>query len=513
MGLFSLASEQPWLPALLVAVPYVIYKIQAYRKLSAFKGPPGSGWFELWHITAWLGNNSHLKFKEVCDKYGVIARVGPNDLVTSSREVLSQVNAVRSPYTRTRWSARMARTRNGVDNILSEMNEEIHVRKRHQMAPGYSGKENRELESTMDVYIAKFIHLIRSRYLSTPYHVTPFDIGEKTQFLAVDVINGIGLGESLGDLDNDEDRFEYVKQMRLGVRINSILTSFGFTWVQEIPWIARRLQPKEEDAIGLGRVLRHCRVRIQERVKRGLSERSDMLASFARHGLTTEDLVNEVIIQLIAGADTTSTAIRCLILHVLTHPPVYKKLQDEVDSAVAAGKAPAAPGIITEAAARSLPYLQACIKESLRIHPPLTTTLPKRVPDSGDTVMVDGKPVFLPPGTNVGYSVYALHRDKRTYGEDVDEFRPERWLLEKDEARLLAMNKTHDMIFGYGRYQCLGKPIAQMEISKAIFELMRNFELSLARPENPWKQENVLGLFFHEDLLVHAVDRVQGVTA
>src|SRR5512138_453713 len=43
MGLFSLASEQPWLPALLVAVPYVIYKIQAYRKLSAFKGPPGSG--------------------------------------------------------------------------------------------------------------------------------------------------------------------------------------------------------------------------------------------------------------------------------------------------------------------------------------------------------------------------------------------------------------------------------------------------------------------------------------
>ncbi|KAL2272065.1 hypothetical protein VTJ83DRAFT_1436 [Remersonia thermophila] len=392
----------------------------------------------------------------------------------------------------------MSRTQNGVDHILSEMNEQIHVRKRHQMAPGYSGKDNPELESTMDVYIAKFVHLVRSRYLSTPYCAKSFDIGEKAQFLAVDVINAIGLGELLGDLDNDEDWFEYVKQMRIGLRINRILTSFGFTW---------------RTPSGLGRVLRHCRVRIQERAKSGLREQSDMLTSFVRHGLTPEDLVHEVILQLIAGADTTSTAIRCVILHLLTHPPVYKKLQDEVDAAVAAGKAPTPPRIITAAEAKSLPYLQACIKESMRIHPPITSTFPKRVPDSGNTVIVDGKSVFLPPGTNVGYSVYALHRDRRTYGEDVDEFRPECWLLGKDQARLSAMNKTHDTTFGYGRYQCLGKPIAEMEISKAIFELMRNFDLSLARPENPWKQENVLGLFFHEDLLVHAVDRVQGATA
>jgi cytochrome P450 len=85
--------------------------------------------------------------------------------------------------------------------------------------------------------------------------------------------------------------------------------------------------------------------------------------------------------------------------------------------------------------------------------------------------MVDGKPVFLPGGTNISYAVWPLHLDKRVYGEDAEEFRPERWLLEKDEAKLAVMHRTHDLIFGYGKYQCLGRPVALMEINKAIFEV------------------------------------------
>jgi hypothetical protein len=48
---------------------------------------------------------------------------------------------------------------------------------------------------------------------------------------------------------------------------------------------------------------------------------------------------------------------------------------------------------------------------------------------------------------------------------------PERWLLEKDEKKMSEMNRTHELIFGYGKYQCLGKPIALMEISKVVFEV------------------------------------------
>jgi cytochrome P450 len=323
----------------------------------------------------------------------------------------------------------------------------------------------------MDIYIEKFIHLIRSKYLSSPNLAKPFDIGEKVQYLAVDVINGVGLGESLGDLDADNDQYQYIKGTDVGIKLGVVLSSLGILPFMQSPWIGRIIGPSESDQVGFGRVLRHVRTRIEARLKQGTDNRSDMLASFVRHGLTIDELVREVLLQIIAGADTTSTGIRSILLYLLTHPRVYAKLQAEVDAAVASGKAPPAPGIISDVEAKDLPYLQACIKEGMRVHPPAGGPFPKRVPDGGDTVMVDGKPVFLPGGTHISYAVWPLHLDKRVYGEDAEEFRPERWLLEKDEAKLAAMHRTHDLIFGYGKYQCLGKPVALMEINKAIFEV------------------------------------------
>lgn len=313
--------------------------------------------------------------------------------------------------------------------------------------------------------------MIRSKYLSGPDLARSFDIGEKIQYLAVDVINGVGLGESLGDLDADNDQYQYIKGTDEGIKLGVVLSSLGILPFMQARWIGDMVAPSENDKIGFGRVLRHVRERIEARLRQGTENRSDMLASFVRHGLTVDELVGETLLQVIAGSDTTSTAVRSILLYLLTHPRVYAKLQAEVNAAVAAGKAPPVPGIISDVEAKSLPYLQACIKEGMRVHSPAGGPFPKRVPDGGDTVMVDGKPVFLPGGTNVSYAVWPLHLDKRVYGEDADEFRPERWLLEKDEAKLAAMHKTHDLTFGYGKYQCLGKPVALMEVNKAIFEV------------------------------------------
>jgi hypothetical protein len=75
MALLSLALDRQydvqWILVFSALVAYLVYKVRVYYRLSAFKGPPGSGWFELWHSTTWLGNNAHFKFKEVCDKYGM----------------------------------------------------------------------------------------------------------------------------------------------------------------------------------------------------------------------------------------------------------------------------------------------------------------------------------------------------------------------------------------------------------------------------------------------------------
>jgi cytochrome P450 len=127
-------------------------------------------------------------------------------------------------------------------------------------------------------------------------------------------------------------------------------------------------------------------------------------------------------------------------------------------------------------------------------------------------VTVDGKEHFIPGGTLVGYSAWSMHRNNRTlYGEDATTFRPERWLMdtsnEEEKARLAKMTRTNDMIFGYGRWVCLGRNIALIEIHKCIFELFRHFDLGLTYPLEPWKTFNVLGLWEIKDMWVDVAVR------
>jgi hypothetical protein len=67
---------------------------------------------------------------------GTIARLGPNDLVTSSPELIAHMNSVRSPYTRSFWFYRGTRFEPGKDHVFSELDEEKHNKRRAQMASG-----------------------------------------------------------------------------------------------------------------------------------------------------------------------------------------------------------------------------------------------------------------------------------------------------------------------------------------------------------------------------------------
>jgi cytochrome P450 len=111
---------------------------------------------------------------------------------------------------------------------------------------------------------------------------------------------------------------------------------------------------------------------IDARRSRSTEGKSDMLASFIRHGVSGDDLFQEVFEQILAGSDTTSAAIRIIMLYVITHPRVYKKLQAETDKAVKDGLAPA---IIPDAEARRLPYLSAVVREGMRVSETSNTEL------------------------------------------------------------------------------------------------------------------------------------------
>jgi cytochrome P450 len=154
----------------------------------------------------------------------------------------------------------------------------------------------------------------------------------------------------------------------------------------------------------------------------------------------------------------------CLtLLCLITTPTAYTALQREIDAAIKEGKI-SSP--ISESEAKKLPYLQAVIREGLRMYPPVTGLGSKQVPKGGD--IING--LFVPEGTQVGTNFFGLMRSKSIWGIDAEVFRPERW-LEADHEQLRIMNTVVDLDFGFGKYQCLGKPIAMMELNKIFVEV------------------------------------------
>jgi hypothetical protein len=156
---------------------------------------------------------------------------------------------------------------------------------------------------------------------------------------------------------------------------------------------------------------------------------------------------------------------------------VYARLVSEIAAASAAGQI-SSPISNTEAFA--LPYLQACIKEGLRIFPPITSLRERVVPVGGDTICGH----YVPGGTNVGINMAGTMLND-AFGPDVDVFRPERW-LDQDPLKLAQMERVHELVFGHGGTKCLGIRIASMTLNKAIVEVCtssiwpRSFFVSLS---------------------------------
>ena len=332
------------------------------------------------------------------------------------------------------------------------------------------------------------------------------DLAKKIPYFTLDVISHVGLGESFGDLLADNDQMDYLKASEEGLKIGNTAFAMGFGWLRNAVIIGRAISPSEQDQTGFGKMMAEARKIVDARRLKSTEAKSDMLASFIRNGVSGDDLFQEAFEQIIAGSDTTAAAIRIIMLYIITHPRVYRKLQLEIDEAVKSGVAPES-GVVSDAEARKLPYLGAIVREGMRVHPPVVNLFSRITPASGDVVTISGKEYHIPGGTLIGYSAWSMHRNNTSlYGPDAYIFRPERWLVE-DADKLTKMTKTNDMVFGYGRWVCLGRNIALIEVHKAVFELFRHFDFALTDPTKPWETHNSLGLFEIRNMWVDVTSR------
>lgn len=169
---------------------------------------------------------------------------------------------------------------------------------------------------------------------------------------------------------------------------------------------------------------------------------------------------------IVAGSDTAANAIKMTVSRLAASPRVSSLLQKEIHSAVLDGRL---SDTCTSKQASRLPYLQAVIWEGLRINPPFGGLIMKEVGPDGDTV--NGR--HIPGGTRIGHSTWAVTHDSSVFGDDVDTFRPERW-LEADEETKARMKKHAELVFGSGRWACPGRSVALKELGKVLVEVQKS---------------------------------------
>ena len=176
-----------------------------------------------------------------------------------------------------------------------------------------------------------------------------------------------------------------------------------------------------------------------------------MLDEFIKSTRDPVVLRDEAMGLLAGGRNTVSALIEWTFFYLARRPDIYAKLRNAINDEV--GLDQSAP-ISDYSALRGCEYLENCLTESLRLVPPISrtsreaardTTLPRGGGADGNL------PVFVPKGTMVVINLFALHHRADLYGDDVEDFRPERW-----ENGLKGWNFAS---FGGGPRICVGRKI------------------------------------------------------
>ncbi|KAI4595169.1 hypothetical protein KJ359_007144 [Pestalotiopsis sp. 9143b] len=280
-------------------------------------------------------------------------------------------------------------------------------------------------------------------------------------YFTLDVITKVAFGEAFGCLQHDANVSGFITELQGFLPSGSFL-SYIPSWLYDTITLPLNYSTRMDDGQGVALLGRIARESVKKQFEQGADSQKDMLGAFMRYGMSFEECRDEATFMIAAGSDTTSSVIRCTMVHLMTNPRAYQTLKSTVKEAISQGNA---SWPITQKEGMALPYLRAVIFEGLRMRAAAPSIHARVAPDEGEEIC--GK--FIPAGTGVGTNVSAMLLNPSLFGADAAIFRPERFLeAEKLGGAIsrLRMERDVELVFGYGRWQCAGKTVALMELSK-----------------------------------------------
>ncbi|RYC93541.1 hypothetical protein BFJ63_vAg3521 [Fusarium oxysporum f. sp. narcissi] len=404
----------------LCRVTYRLY-LSPLRK---FPGPWIAATSNAWEIYHSLTNDRFRAIHELHEKHGNVVRIGPNQVSVASPEAFHHVFVTKcSSFLKTDFYATI---QPGIGpkyaGLFNYINHKQAMAERRDLQPMFSPGSMKHYEAKFDEQLDILMEAIKQK--------GKVDLFGLFKFFMLDVIGDLALNKSFDQVTSGKEH-QYV------VDFNNAFMLIGLERVGD--YLKQDMSKKQ------GSLMSGYLDPTTGEPKEGYSAWSIALAG---HGF------------IVAGSEATSITLTYLIWMLIKRPDVDHRLRLELSSL---GKSYSSTDLA------NLPYLDAVIRETLRVYPPAPAPMPRVVPKSG----FEFEGVSYPPDTVISAQPYTIHRYEGVF-EDPNEFRPERWLnvpSEKKDRMYRAF-----VPFSAGQRGCIGRGLAWMHIMKCIARTLQEFD-------------------------------------
>ncbi|KAI0435574.1 cytochrome P450 CYP4/CYP19/CYP26 subfamily protein [Xylaria telfairii] len=481
---------------LVACLLFFSYGLFARRRLWHIPGPRLACITDLQRVLWVRTKKAHLIHQEVHNKYGELVRTGPNNVMFSNPEAISTVYTTRTGFPKSQfYTTLQPYTPKGgsLPAVFNTPDENIHRQLKTPIANLFASNNILNYEPGVDETLSIMKEKLDSQYVD---HSQVFQLSSWIQYFAFDVMGTLAFSKRYGFLDTGKDAGGILANIKQFMRTAAPWTQVP--WFDAIlrknrigDWFQRHLfSAPSMGVLGIvAKIINEKKIALASS-KRGVEQTGEGPESQSEKKTGKDFLTRYLQLyeanpgtvfpwaptawtfsNVIAGSDSVGSLMCTTMFNLLIYPHTLRKLQDELDAANVSRPFPKYSEI------RHLPYLNSCVQEGVRMHPPFCLPFERVVPKGGITILGQ----FLPEGTVVGGNPYVVNRHKGTFGEDAEFWRPERWLENGEEHRKKL--EASILTFGSGRRVCLGKHLGILEITKLISFLVTNYDINIVDPE------------------------------